>query len=196
MKKRIIIPILIICIIIAAIELIFIRMRGGVRLKPEEGQLTVDIMPYRQDDPEWAKDRLGESQYTMKSSGCLVTCIASAVSDKEEVITPGKLNALFSENEVYDANGNLQWYRLAELDGYSVMVYDSVSKTDIEKCLSEDHYPIVRVRMHGVGNHHYVLIVGKENGEYICMDPLEDELTKLSAYGNNVYAVRCVWKEN
>ena len=31
--------------------------------------------------------------------------------------------------------------------------------------------------------------------EYICMDPLQDKLTKLKDYGNRIYAVRCVWYE-
>ena len=196
MKKRIIFPVLIICIIVAAAGLMLFRMRGGVKVMPTEEQSAfAKVISYRQDDPAWAKDLLGKSEYTMKSSGCLVSCIASAVSDDNVTITPGELNKLFSDNEVYDVNGNLQWYKLAEIEGYSVAVYNEVNEADIEQCLSDGHYPIVRVRMHGVGNYHYVLIVGKEDGKYICMDPLEDDLTKLSAYGNTVYAVRCVWKE-
>lgn len=195
MKKRFIFSLLIVFILIAAAGLLFIRMRSGVRVKPAEGQIAAEVISYRQDDPEWAKEYLGQSPYTMKSSGCLVTCIASAVSDSEDAVTPGELNALFSDNEVYDADGNLQWYKLAEIEGYSVKVYDRVSKDDIEQCLSDGHYPIVRVRMHGVGSYHYVLIVGADDGEYICMDPLEDDFTRLSAYGDTVYAVRCVWKE-
>ena len=48
--------------------------------------------------------------------------------------------------------------------------------------------------MHGLGSFHYVLIVGSEDGEYVCIDPLEDGLTRLSDYLNRVYAVRVVWK--
>lgn len=62
-------------------------------------------------------------------------------------------------------------------------------------CLEEGYFPIVRVRMKGFGSFHYVLIVGSENGDYVCIDPLEDEMTTLSDYAGRVYAVRCVWKE-
>lgn len=49
--------------------------------------------------------------------------------------------------------------------------------------------------MRGIGNFHYVLIIGSEEGEYLCLDPLEDEVTRLSRYGNRVYSFRCVWYE-
>ena len=75
---------------------------------------------------------------------------------------------------------------------YQVEVYQDVSADIIDACLSEGRYPIVRVRMYMLGNIHYVLIVGMQDGEYQCMDPLQDKLMKLSSYGNRVYAIRCV----
>lgn len=195
-KRKITICVSVLCILCIVGGLTFFRLRNGVRINfTEHFDLANTVTSYRQDDEVWAADRLGDSAYTMKSSGCLVTCIASAVSVNGETVTPSELNALFSENAVYDNEGNLQWYRLAELDGYHVNVYPNVSTTAIQQCLEDGHYPIVRVRMHGIGNHHYVLIVGTENGEYMCMDPLRDELTKLSDYWGLVYAVRCVWKD-
>ena len=198
MKKRgIIIGLLAIGIIFIVGGLVFWRLRGGVRIKPAEDFRTGGhVIFYRQDDEAWAKDLLGDSSYTMKSSGCLVTCIASAISADGETVTPGELNDLLSENAVYDGEGNMQWAGLAELEGYHVTVYPDVSNADIEKCLEDDHYPIVRVRVGGIGNVHYVLIVGVKDGEYLCMDPLKDKLTKLSDYLGRVYAVRCVWKDS
>ncbi len=171
-----------------------VRLRHGVTVRTEEN----DIMPqnvtlYRQDDERWAKDRLGDSSYTMKSSGCLVSCIASAVSmEGGQMVTPGELNTLFSEHGVYDREGNLQWKALEKAGGYSVNVYQNVSEAEIDSCLTAGHYPIVRVRVNGIGNYHYVLIVGIEDCDYICMDPLKDELTGLSRYLNRVYAMRLV----
>lgn len=185
-----------VCIFIIIGGVLFLRMHNGVRIKPSEAYAIADgIIFYRQDDAAWCEDYLGESSYTMKSSGCLVACIAAAVSAGDAYITPGELNAFFSDNNVYDDEGNLQWFTLADLDGYFVNVYDDVSEKEIEQCLSDGRYPIVRVRMHGAGNYHYVLIVGTEDEEYVCMDPLKNDLTKLSDYWDYVYAVRCVWKE-
>lgn len=176
--------------------LAFLKFRNSVRVSPsKEYSVDEQVVLYRQDDEEWADDKLGESTYSMAGSGCLVSCIASAVSDEVNVITPGEMNAIFSENNVYDAEGNIQWGQIAAVEGYQVKVFDVPSNDHIEECLNDGKYPIVRVRMSGVGNFHYVLIVGSKENAYICMDPLEDELTALSQYGNRIYAVRCVWKE-
>ena len=172
------------------------RVHNGVKVSPSmEYPVKESTVMYRQDDEKWAKDTLGESSYHMKGSGCLVSCIAAAVSNEGETITPGELNALFSENGVYDKEGNIQWGKISEMEGYQVKVFNSPSNESIEQCLQNGNYPIVRIRIHGIGNYHYVLVVGTKQGDYICMDPLEDELTTLSTYGKQVYAVRCVWKE-
>ena len=98
----------ILLILFAAVLLL--RLRGSVALKPSKLELPAQsITAYRQDEAAWADDLLGESSYTMASSGCLVTCIASAVSmETGTAITPGSLNAIFSENHVYDSEGNIQ----------------------------------------------------------------------------------------
>lgn len=199
MKRRKITSIgtlLILCILLGCIGLMGFRLRGGVKMVPDRDYpIREELTLYRQDAPEWAADDLGDSAYTMESSGCLVTCIAAAISGGGETITPGDLNRLLSEKGVYDGEGNLQWGSLEELEGYSVQVYDRVAEQDMINCLEEGHFPIVRVRMKGFGSFHYVLIVGSENGDYVCIDPLEDEMTTLSDYAGRVYAVRCVWKE-
>ena len=187
---------LLLCAALAVGGALSLRLRNGVRMTALEANIPPDpVVSYRQDDPAWASDRLGDSKYTMKSSGCLVSCIASAVSMEGGAVTPGELNALFSENGVYDGNGNMQWDALEAIDGYGVKVYEKPSAAAIEECLAEGHYPIVRVRMGGIGNTHYVLITGAEDGVYICMDPLADRPTRLSRYWDRIYAVRCVWTE-
>ncbi|MCH5263692.1 MAG: hypothetical protein J1F42_12320, partial [Lachnospiraceae bacterium] len=112
-----------------------------------------------------------------------------------ETVTPERLNELFSSGGVYDREGNLQWENLRQLNGgntFDVEVYSAVSENILQDCLERGNFPIARVRMRGIGNFHYVLIVKLEDGKYLCMDPLEDELQPLSHYGNRVYAIRCV----
>lgn len=107
--------------------------------------------------------------------------------------TPYALNELFSQQDVYDAEGNLLWDALRNTGKYEAEVYGSVTEELLPDLLKEGKYPIVRVRMYGLGNFHYVLVVKAEAGEYYCVDPLEDGLVPLSRYGNRVYAVRCVY---
>lgn len=185
-----------VCLLFAAVVFLWFRLRGGEQVKPlEDGtEGAAAVVLFRQDDARWAEDGLGDSEYTMGSSGCLVSCVASALSmESGGEVTPGMLNAKFSAENVYDGEGNLQWGALAGLKEYQVEVCGEVSAETIDACLRAGHFPVVRVRMYALGNFHYVLIVGAEDGEYLCMDPLEDGVTKLSRCGNRVYAIRCVY---
>ena len=201
MKKKYILVafFLLVVLCLGAILFSFLRFRGGKVISISNRTDNVipidDIVFFRQDDESWAEDKLGSSVYSMKKSGCLVTCIAAASSMEGKVIFPGSLNEIFSSNGVYDAEGNLQWENLRQLNNgnaYEVEVYNSVSEEILRDCLGCGKFPIVRVRMNGIGNFHYVLVVKLEDGKYFCMDPLEDKLQPLSHYGNRVYAIRCV----
>ncbi len=187
--KLSIIILVIICLVFSAF--IFFRLRNGVTVSARNrDDISYRITQHRQDNSEYADDFLGNSNFTMKSSGCLTTCISSALSTNNRIF-PGELNKLFSSNGVYDKNGNLQWSQLEKL-GYKADVLSTVSEDAIYSYLQKGQFPIVRVRVNGFGNFHYVLIVGVKNGEYICMDPLKDNLTTLSDYFNKVYAIRVV----
>lgn len=195
-KKEIVIRLLISAagILAVVIALLGFRLRGSVVIRADQtARVPQDVTAYRQDDERWAGDALGDSSFTMKSSGCLVSCVASAISmESRDEVTPGELNRIFAEHSVYDREGNIQWAAVDRLDGYFTHVYQGVSQQEIDQCLAAGHYPIVRVRVNGVGNFHYVLIVGTENKDYVCMDPLKSELTELSQYLGRVYAVRMV----
>lgn len=194
-KRRIIVllGIIILCLFMMIAGFLVLRFRGSRSVYAREDvALAAEIIMYRQDDERWAEDALGDSSYTMKKSGCLVTCIASAISMGKEEKTPGTLNAEFSLYHVFDMEGNIIWENLRNMGEYEVDVFQAADEEILTECLKAGRYPIVRVRMHGIGAFHYVLIVKAENGEFYCMDPLEDNLTTLSAYANRIYAVRCV----
>ena len=199
-RKNILFAILLLIFLcLAASFFAFLRFRGSKVIKVSREAMNItpceDIVLFRQDDERWAEEKLGDSDYSMQKSGCLVTCIAAALSMSGETVTPESLNELFSSGSVYDSEGNLQWETLRQLDGgnsFDVEVYPAVSEEILQDCLERGKFPIARVRMRGIGNFHYVLIVKLEDGIYYCMDPLEDELQPLSHYGNRVYAIRCV----
>lgn len=205
MKKKsiLMIVLLFVALGLGVIAVCFLRFRGSkaitVARETENIFPCENVILFRQDDENWAEDKLGNSVYSMKKSGCLVTCIAAALSMEEMNVSPKSLNELFSSEGVYDQEGNLQWGPLRQLDGggtYEVEVFTSVTEEVLRDCLLKGKFPIVRVRMSGIGNFHYVLVVKLEDGQYFCMDPLKDQLQPLSHYGNRVYAVRCVSKKN
>lgn len=196
-------------VVLAAGALLFLgRRRGkaeGVVLEPLS-QYSADSVPcYRQKDPVWAKDKLGDSSYTMSGSGCLTSCIAAALTTQlraedpsAEALTPGELNRLFSEAGVYNASGDIVWGKIREaLPDTEVLVASGVDSREIDQALSEGKYPAVRVRVHGSGAWHWVLLAGTDENGYLCMDPLngDETLVPLSEHGGVVYSMRTVsWK--
>ena len=192
-------------IFIAAVLILVLGLIGFVKFKDRHGVIvksTTDVpvnenlVAYRQDNEEWKADKIGGSKYDLESSGCIITSIATAISDSAIAMNPGELNRYLSDNNVFDAEGNLQWGKIDELDGLNADVYTEKSADIIDGCLAAGHYPIVKIHRNTLFSyHHYVLIIGAENGNYICMDPLQDSLTKLSDYKNKIYAIRCVYYE-
>lgn len=196
-KKSVLILLVIICTVGLIISSQIIKNRGGINVKcKEEYPVSPELVHYRQDNDEWKDYNLGDSKYTMQSSGCVVTCISSAISETNNPLNPEELVLMLNEKKVFDTEGNMQWGKLDEISGFHTTVYSDLNPAYIDQCLSQGKYPIVKVHRKSLFSyHHFVLIVGSENGDYICMDPLKDGFTKLSDYGNRIYSVRCVWYE-
>ncbi|MEH2930524.1 hypothetical protein VSQ48_11535 [Candidatus Ventrimonas sp. KK005] len=181
-----------------------LRSKGekGVVIHPQKEYFEGTIIGYSQTDPEWAEDRLGNFSYTMSKSGCLTSCIASALSSQQAVsgvgrkVTAGEFNRFLGEAGVYNQQGDIVWGRLEEAMPETVVrVASSVKPAEIEQLLAKGHYPIVKVKVGGHGAFHWVLLVGSRDGEYICMDPLtkNGEVISLNTHKNKVYRMRCVY---
>ncbi|MBQ8687402.1 MAG: hypothetical protein IJ512_02485 [Ruminococcus sp.] len=206
MKKRtrILLPLLLIALIFAGLlgGYVYIK-RGGVKIES-----TIDCVPdsavhYYQKDALWKDAPLGDSVYHMGDSGCLTTCLAALIHMQEievegieTAITPGTLNQFFSENQVYDSEGNLQWDVLEDVLHTEIVGGDAAEfeNGELETLLTRAVYPIVCVRMPESGNYHFVLLIGSENGTYWCMDPLnkKEEPVSLSEFNDRIYSVRYI----
>lgn len=201
-KAAAIIPMLILAI--AAGTALMLHMRsGGTELTAGNDCLNDNIVYYYQKDSRWKDDPLGSSDYHMGDSGCLTTCLASAINMQETetegfggAIDPGTLNRFFSEKGVYDSEGNIQWDALEKATGADVILKDAsdLEENEIQNLLEEGCYPVVRVKMPVSGSGHFVLIVSCENGEFICMDPMNKDLESvpLSYFNDTIYSVRYI----
>lgn len=206
MKKKTILMILLLCAVLAAAGgFVFLRRRPqkGVEVSPSAASGLPQVVYYRQKDDRWKDDKLGTSSYTLGGSGCLTSCIASALSIQAtadpgyQAYTPAELNRLFSENGVYNASGDIVWDRIKQaLPDAEVQVESSVSSRLIDSWLAQDIYPLARVKNHGDGAVHWVLITGSDEDGYYCMDPLQEEgePTSLSVHGNKIYSLRAVYR--
>ena len=184
---------------LAAAALLVWRHTGaggeGTTIQSTKAQPLPEAVYYLQKDEEWAADPLGESRFTMGSSGCLVTCLATLFDLYGESVTPGELNRLFTEQGVYNASGDVIWGNISSVyPEATVTVYKTVDEQAIEAALDQQQYPLVRVKNLGDGYWHWVLLLGSGDDGYLCMDPLysEKEARPLSAHGNTVYSWRLV----
>ena len=111
MKKKIVTVICGLIILILGIFALWYakNRRGGVKVTSTvEYNVNTNLVLYRQDDEKWKDDKLGASKYTVGSSGCVMTCIAMALSDTNIGVNPKDFNSFLSENNVFDADGNLR----------------------------------------------------------------------------------------
>lgn len=211
MKKKHLYALTVLLIILAAGALFFdmSRQHGSVLVRASHAAGSSDIICYLQSDPAWAEDFLGSSSYTMKSSGCLTTCLAAAlqyegitpetITGAADSIDPGALNMFLSKEHVYDNEGNIQWEPLENVLNVTAVRQgaDGITGKTLENLLAKRIFPIVRVRVNGSGSFHYVLIVNSDGKEFRCMDPMNpsDSLVPLSDFGNRIYAVRYIYRE-
>lgn len=114
-KKRTIIFLCIILLLAAVFCLTAFRVRGSVSVKGEGSTQSPDPVFFSQKDPFWAGDLLGDSSFTMETSGCLTACLAAELHMQDisipeiNAMDPGTLNSFFSGKQVYDREGNIQW---------------------------------------------------------------------------------------
>lgn len=200
-KKRIYVCLSVLLFMAFLICLLTLRFYGSISVKGGQAAIAPDSVFFSQKNPLWAGDTLGNSSFTMESSGCLTACLAAALRMQDIAvpgpapIDPGSLNALLSREQVYDKEGNIRWETLQSALQVSIERVNGVSAmkgTDLAALISEGIYPIVRVRMNGLGSFHYVLLIQCLDGRFWCMDPLspDEKPVPLSDFGNRIYAIR------
>ena len=170
----------------------------AVQAVPQEDCAVADVEYFLQNDPEWASDMLGKSQYRMNGSGCLVSCIASSLTAQGFDIDPGLLNAAFTDHGVYNSEGEILWDKISEaVPGVRAELPARADADKLEDAVAQGFLPIVKVKYMGTGYQHWVMLIGAENGDYLCMDPLntEKEPLPLSAHGGVIYRYRIVTLE-
>jgi hypothetical protein len=165
--------------------------RGGLYLP---WSLELPVPSFRQADPRWGRDPLGQTEGTLAGEGCAVTSAAMVLSSYGVDTDPGRLNRFLTANGGYIGQGWLVWEKAAELTpGRCEKAYeDNASFARIDWNLLRGNPVIVRVRFPG-GPTHFVVIAGKRGWEYLIRDPgrgAERGLYPLSALTPSVEALR------
>jgi len=167
----------------------------GLNLRPAGEHEVVDVMYYLQNDPEWGGDFIGGSNMKMGSAGCLIACVANAITDLGVPVTPGEVNQKLTVINGYQ-DADLIWYKINEVFPQIDYTYARIfSSARIERDLESGLLPIVNVRINRTGGTHWLLIVGGKDGDFLAYDPLNASLEpiSLSTHGN-VYSYRVLMR--
>lgn len=166
--------------------------RGGANISAQ----LPDRVHFRQRDPRWAGDRLGGLDIgSMGGYGCTVSCAAMAMTNLGYPTDPGRLNAELAARGGFTEQGWLRWGKISELTNGALRaeVHDAPSLEAMDACLARGAYPIVKFMIYGMAPH-WVILVGKRDGEYLVRDPLLDDPdpVTLSSQTSSVISVRCI----
>lgn len=149
---------------------------------------------YSQHDTRWSSSPLGSSKDTMGSSGCLTSCIAASLTAQGiHSFSPGELNQIFNEKQVYNGHGAIVWKKMEQALPYARVRLDcGTTSESIDILLDENKYPIVKVRRKS-GAVHWIMLTGteKDTHDITAMDPI-DGFVHMSDYDNRIYGVRVV----
>lgn len=159
-----------------------------------------DIATYRQDFGDWSSDTLGATSDTMAGYGCTVTSVANAITNVTgSQMSPKKLNDTLSRIDGYTSRGWLIWSKVAEAtDGaVQITVHGTPTHEKIDQCMASGSYPIVKIKLGGVVPH-WVMLVGRRDGEYLMRDPLQggpaDQPIEVSRRAQKIHSLRCLSK--
>jgi hypothetical protein len=195
-RKRLVLIIVVLVLIAAASPFGYYALRVkyistfGITLTPSRDFEIHEVTYYLQNDSEWSQDKIGQTSQTLGGAGCLISCVASSITDLGVEITPAELNKKISGIGGF-SGANLIWYKIHEAIPEVNYTYKRIfSAKTIEDDLAQGRLPIVNVRYFG-GATHWVLIIGAENGEFMIYDPLNRDKTPipLSTHGK-VYSYR------
>ncbi|MCQ2463346.1 MAG: SH3 domain-containing protein [Clostridia bacterium] len=119
-------------------------------------RISLDAVLYKQTDPRWADEYLGESDKTIAACGCTTSCLAMSESYmKNESIYPDEMENLLS----YSYSGSLYWPY-----GYDTVTDDEAWAQQAYSELKNGK-PVIIGAAQESGRQHWVLIKGYDGNE-------------------------------
>lgn len=134
--------------------------------------VALEVPAFRQADPRWHNDPLGDTKDTLGQTGCAVTSAAMVLKSYGVDTDPQRLNVYLTGHQGYEGNGYIIWEKAAELgNGNIEKAYEDLpSYWRIDRQLMKGNPVIVRIHLPG-GGMHFVVIAGKRGFDYLIVDP-------------------------
>jgi len=148
---------------------------------------------YLQRDARWENDTIGGTSERLARVGCTVCSLAMALDHYGARTTPKELNDFLKQNEGYTIRGWLRWNSVSNFTAGKIWMgyIGKPSHARIDQALKDGQPVIGKIFINGIIPH-WVLIVGKEQLDYLMRDPLDEAKTikRLSEYRSKIYALR------
>lgn len=176
----------------------FIKNEGiDISAEEEKDIKPIELDIVSQQDARWAmKIMCDDLSIRICEYGSQLCCTSSIYALFDRYITPDKMYDQFAESGLYSFDGSSTFcdVRYEYMQHAYNLTFESPriqSKTifDSETVISllEAGTPVMVRVTHPLLNRFWVVITGIEDGEFIIMDPLEEEYGKLSTYNNKIY---------
>lgn len=163
---------------------------GGLYQQP---RLELKVPIFRQSDPKWGKEKLGNTTASLAAEGCAVASAAMVLSAYGFDTDPARLNKFLLENDGYEGAGWIRWEKAAEITGgkFEKAYEDAPSFWLIDENLRAGNPVIARLR--SPEGTHFVVICGKDGYDYLTCDPGTAEgrgIYPLKEYGSKIDGIR------
>lgn len=159
--------------------------------------VVLDGIPHwRQNDPAWGREPIGGSDESMAAAGCTVTCVAMALSSMGHAATPLELCRDLKARGGFTRQGLVIWDKIGDITRGTIHVeFPPLTHDAIEASLHAGR-PVITKILLGGRVAHWVLLVGKQAGEYLAVDPLSVGTTvvRLSTRSERIHAI-CVLRK-
>ncbi len=147
----------------------FVDSQGGASILNNQTKCDGWGCYYNQRDSQWGNQTIGSSSEIMREVGCLITSMAMIATHYGKSLTPGQIAASsnpFFGSTAYMLQGS---WSANGITMNRVRIGSSASAIDDELNAGR---PVI-VGIYG-GPDHFLVIKGKENGEYIMHDPFPE----------------------
>ena len=167
--------------------------------KAKAGFELPDKVRFLQTDRRWARHRMGGSNESLESDGCLVTAAAMALVNLGFQTDPGDLNRSLKDYGGFNSRGWLVWSGLERATGgkAKTVFYDRKNaknnKNDVRACLAAGYYPLVKFDLPS-GQNHWVMVVKDTKQGFYIREPMVNSRSPipLSSRTRTIDAVRCI----
>jgi hypothetical protein len=151
---------------------------------------VMGVVPYSQNDPRWAADRMRPSPYTLGAAGCAVVATTMKATLLYPTLTPKIMNEWLSNNSGYLFDGRLKWSKPAEfipgMEFREYFVWPGGADLALLYSLIEESPTVVKVDFYPGApiESHFVLGLARVGNDLRILDPWTGtERMLLEAYG-------------